>query len=119
MVRATIWYGAALVVVGVVAYILSAAASVTALIPAILGAVVVGLGVLARGSTAATPWAVVAAVVVAVLAIFGSTRGVSGFFTLLGGGDVERPIAAVAQTLTLVLSVAYLVVVARLRAAAR
>jgi hypothetical protein len=119
MTRATIWYGGALVIVGVVAYITAAMASVTALIPAFLGAIVLVLGLVARGSAGAAPWLVVAAVVVAVLAILGSFRGIPAFAALLGGQDVERPVAAVAQAAAVVLSIAYLAAVGRLWAAAR
>jgi hypothetical protein len=113
MVRATIVYGGALVVLGVLAYILSAAASVTALIPAFLGVVVLALGIAGRAFPGAALFVVVAAALVAVVAVFGSFRGVAAFLELIGGQQVERPIAAVAQALTVLLSVGYLVVIAR------
>jgi hypothetical protein len=119
MIKATVGFGAALVLLGVLAYIISGAASVTALIPAFIGGIVLALGLLARQAPGAMKAAVIAAVVLAILAVFGSIRGVAGFVALIGGGTVERPVAAVAQTFTLLLSLAYLSVVARLAMARR
>jgi hypothetical protein len=119
MTKATIGFGGALVLLGVAAYLISGLASVTALIPAFIGVIVLGLGVLARKAPGMARIAVIAAVVLAVLAVFGSVRGVTGFTALLTGGEVERPIAAVAQTFTLLLSLAYLAVSTRLFLGAR
>jgi hypothetical protein len=109
MVATTIAFGTALVLLGVGAYVLSGAASITALIPAFMGAIVLMLGLLARAKPALSRGLVIGAVALAVLAILGSARGVGGFIALLQGEEVLRPVAVVAQTLTLLLSVIYLV----------
>lgn len=112
MVKTTIGFGVALVLTGVVAFGLTLG-SVTALIPAFMGGIVLVLGLVARARPAAAGGLVVAALVIALLAVFGSFRGVGGVLAMLAGNPVERPVAAVAQTVTLLLSVAYLVVAGR------
>jgi hypothetical protein len=107
--KTTIGYGAALVLTGVVAYALTQA-SVTALIPAFFGGIVLLLGFAARARPALAGTLVAAALVLALLAVFGSIRGVGGVLALLAGDAVERPVAAVAQTITLLLSLGYLAV---------
>ncbi len=102
-----LWIGLALVVIGIVAYVGSGAASVTALIPAFLGAILAALGGVAMARPAARRHALHAAAAVALLGFLGSLRGIADFFALLGGAAVERPWAATAQTLTAVLSAVF------------
>jgi hypothetical protein len=113
MVNATIGFGGALMLVGIAAFAITAGASVTALIPAILGVVILGLGFAARQWPRAAGGALALAALVALLAVGGSFRGLGGFVALVQGHDVARPVAVVAQTLTLLLGLAYLVVLAR------
>jgi hypothetical protein len=112
VVRTTIGFGVALVLTGVAAYGLTRG-SVTALIPAFMGGIVLLLGLVARARPAAARGLVVAALAIALLAVFGSFSGIGGVLAMLAGNPVERPAAAVAQTVTLLLSVAYLVVAGR------
>jgi len=102
-----LWIGLALVVIGVVAYVGSGAASVTALVPSFLGAILAALGALATARPGAHRHAMHAAAAVALLGFLGSLQGIPAFFALLGGAEVERPWAAAAQTLTAVLSAVF------------
>jgi hypothetical protein len=116
--RLTIGYGALLVLTGVIAYVMTQA-SVTALIPAFLGGIVLLLGALAQSRPGMARGAVAAALVFALLAISGSTRGISGVIAMLGGETVARPVAAVAQSITLLLSLAFIVLAGRVWFATR
>lgn len=120
MPRTTIGLGAALIVVGVIAYIATAFASVTALIPAFLGAVLLICGLIALR---APRGGLIAALVIAVLGILGTAMNVMQLGDLIAG-EAERPAAVVTSTLTFVLLIAYvavgiksLVTEARLRSA--
>lgn len=88
--------GAALVVIGVGAYALSDFASVTALIPAIFGVVIVALGVAGR-RTDRTRAAVIGIGALGALGVLGSLRGLPDVIALLTGGTVDSTVAAVAQ----------------------
>ena len=120
MPRTTIGLGAVLIVVGVIAYIATAFASVTALIPAFLGAVLLICGLIALR---APRGGLIAALVIAVLGILGTAMNVMQLGDLIAG-EAERPAAVVTSTLTFVLLIAYvavgiksLVTEARLRSA--
>ncbi|HMR66703.1 MAG TPA: hypothetical protein PKE64_22040 [Anaerolineae bacterium] len=95
----TLGIGLLLLLLGVGSYVLSGGASVTALIPALFGLGIAGLGGLALASREPHSRAQFGAVLLAILGLLGSLRGVASLFTLLTGGQVERPGAVVAQAL--------------------
>ncbi len=103
----TLVFGVVFVLLGVVAYLVTGMQSVTALIPAFFGVVFVVLGVVMRDASRARH-AGHAAAVLALLGLLGSARGVPSVIALAQGGEVERPGAAVAQTVMVVLCLAYL-----------
>ncbi len=88
--------GTVLVVIGIGAYVLSSFASLTALVPAVFGIVIAGLGVAAR-RTERRKLAVLGIGVLALLGVLGSARGVPDVIALLTGGAVDSTVAAVAQ----------------------
>jgi len=98
-------YAVTLIVLGVAGYTLTGAASVTALIPAFFGVVVLllALGVNGRPGLA---WALL---VVAILGIGGTVKGALSLPAVLDG-TAERPPAVISQSIMLVLSVVYVVV---------
>jgi hypothetical protein len=59
------------------------------------------------------------AALVALLGFAGGARGISGAVALLGGGEVERPVAAVVQSTMAVLCAAFLLLAIRSFIAAR
>jgi hypothetical protein len=105
--------GVLLIIIGVTAYLFATAASLTALIPAFLGVLFVITGVLGRSRPAWRRHAMHAAAAVALLGLLGSLGGVTQLFTLLGGGTVARPVAVVAQSLTALLCLVFLVLAVR------
>lgn len=110
--------GVALILVGLVAYLATGRSSVTALIPAFLGLVILVLGVLA-GRPALHRHAIHVALLVALLGALGTLMNVAELPALLAGDGVERPGAVIASTITFGLCVAYVVAGVRSFAAAR
>ena len=110
--------GVALVAVGVVAFIGTGAESATALIPAVLGGIILVLGIVAT-RPAAHRSAIHAALAVAVLGALGTLMNVAELPALLSGDEVERPTAVVASTITFVLCAVYVALGVRSFIAAR
>jgi hypothetical protein len=97
MAQTTLGFGIGMILLGVISYVVTGQESVTALIPTFFGIVFVILGFVMRDEAKAKH-AGHAAALLAVFGLLGSARGVPGFFELIGGGEVARPAAAVAQT---------------------
>lgn len=118
MERVTQGIGALLIALGAAGYVVSGADSPTALLPALLGVVLLVLGVLAQRQ-ALRRHAIHGALVVALLGLLGTLMQVAELPALISGGDVERPIAIVAGTLTFLACLAYLALGIRSFATAR
>lgn len=103
MTNVILGYGAILVVLGVGGYLGSGRASATALIPAIIGALALVCGVLARKETM-RKHAIHAALVIALLALLGTVGGVIAVAKWAAGTAPANPMAAVAKTVTALLS---------------
>jgi hypothetical protein len=112
------WVGALLMVVGVGGYILTHMVSRTALIPAAIGAVLIGLAYLGAQERRRRH-ALHGAMVVALLGIAGSARGLMQLPALLSGGEVARPAAVYAQSITAIALLVLLVAGIRSFIAAR
>lgn len=91
--------GLILILLGVVTYFASGAASATALIPAFFGIAFVGLGWLAGKKENMRKHAMHAALLLAILGLGGSFGGLIQVIGQLGGGVIERPAAAYAQAI--------------------
>lgn len=102
MARATMVFGVALIALGVIGYIGTAAVSITALIPAIFGAVLAILGWLALNERYRTRALHVAAAI-ALVGLLGAVPGLIGLWTLISGAEVQRPAAVVSQSVMAVL----------------
>ena len=112
MPHLTIAIGAGLIIVGFAGYFGTGRASFTALIPAGFGLVLLVLGLVAR-SERLRKHMMHAAVIVAVLGLAGSARGVPALLRWLGGTNPERPMAVVAQIVMLLLCAIYVVFAVR------
>ena len=106
MARTTIVVGITLIVLGVVGYIGTAAASVTALIPAMFGVMFGLLGWIALNEQY-RKHAIHMAAAVGVVGFLGSVRGLMGLMDLISGAEVERPIAVVSQSVMAVLTAVF------------
>ena len=104
----TIVYASILIAMGVVGYFATGRASVTALIPAFIGIPILLTGLTAQKKIALRPIMLKIALVLAIIGAAGAFRGVSGFVSMLGGGDVNK-MAVTMQTLMVVLSIGYVV----------
>lgn len=105
MPRITIGLGGLLIAVGAIAYIATAFASWTALIPAILGAVILVSGLIGLKNQKI---GIRLALVVAVLGILGTAMNVMQLGALIAG-DAERPTAVFTSTITFALLILYVV----------
>ncbi|MEX0763293.1 MAG: hypothetical protein WD208_06045 [Dehalococcoidia bacterium] len=104
---ATLIYGTLMILIGLVAYLVSDGASITALIPAFIGVLILVLGLAAQNNVLLR-YALPAAAAIAALALLGSLTGFLDLFALLGGEEVERETAVVSQSIVVLLSAVYL-----------
>lgn len=109
MARVTIGLGAILIVLGVISYIATGFASWTALIPAILGAIVLICGLIALKNATV---GLILGLVVAVLGVLGTAMNVMQIAEVFAG-DAERPMAVIVSTITFVLLIVYVIVAIR------
>jgi hypothetical protein len=108
MAKTTIWFGLVLVVLGIVGFIGSGAESFTALIPSVIGLLLVGLGLAGQqeGRRALTMHVAAA---VALIGFLGSAMGVADLPDLLAGEDLERPWAVAVQSIMAAVLLVYIV----------
>lgn len=108
----TIIIGLLLIVLGVASRMLSDSPSITVLIPAFLGLafLIAGLVALRDG---ARKHAMHAAAMLALLGIIGGAPALLHLPALLSGGEVVRPLAVGARSLTVLLCAVFLVVAIR------
>ena len=118
MPRLTLIIGGILTVLGIVAYVATAAASLTALIPTFIGVLLLACGVVATRRPAARRHAMHAALLVALLGALGSLMQVASIGEVLAG-TAERPLAVIVSTVLFLLLVLYLVLGIRSFVAAR
>lgn len=118
MQRLTLVIGGILVVLGVVAYVATGAVSVTALIPAFVGLLLLLCALIARRGEKARMHATHAALAIALLAALGSLMQVAKLGDVFAG-TAQRPAAVVVSTVMFVLLVVYIVMGVRSFVAAR
>jgi hypothetical protein len=103
----TIVIGSFLTVAGVIAYAVTDAASLTALIPSVVGILMLMLGLLARADNLRRH-AIHAALVVALLGALGSAMNVIRIGEVFAG-TAERPVAIIVSTIMFVTLVVYVI----------
>ena len=108
----TFFVAVLLIAIGLGGYVGSGSHALTALIPAVLGALLAICAAVARNPKA-RKHAMHVAVLVALLGLIGSARGVLQLPALIAGQSMARPLAVVAKSATAVLCLAYLVVAIR------
>ncbi len=109
MPKLSINIGIILIILGMVFYIISGGASITALIPAFFGVAFGGLGMLAKRSESMRKHAMHAALLLALLGLGGSFGGLIAIIGALGGTMPDRPQAAISQAIMAVLCIIFLV----------
>jgi len=105
MPKLTTNIGLILILLGVVTYFASGAASATALIPAFFGIAFVALGWLGGKKESMRKHAMHAALLLAILGLGGSFGGLLQVIGQVGGGVLERPAAAYAQAIMAIICI--------------
>jgi hypothetical protein len=118
MIALTTWIGGLLVATGVIAYVATGAVSLTALIPAAVGVLLLIAALIGRRSERARKHAMHAGLAIALLGALGALMNVLKLGDLFAG-TAERPGAIIASTVMFVLLVFYLVAGVRSFVAAR
>lgn len=109
MIALTTWTGGILTVTGLIAYFATGMESLTSLIPALIGVLLLIAAAVARWAPDARRPAMIAALVVAVLGAIGSLMPLSSIGDLFAG-DAERPAAVIVSAIMLVVLVVYFVI---------
>lgn len=104
--------GILLMLLGILSFAMSGAASWTALIPAIVGTPLFLLGYFARNEKA-RKHLMHAAVILALLGFLGTIPGLLALPALLSGGEVARPAAAAVQSVMAVLCLVFVIFAVR------
>lgn len=118
MANTTIGFGVVLIVVGLVSYFATGAASWTALIPAIFGLLLLMFGMIARNENM-RKHAMHGAAVIGLLGFLGSVSGIWQLFKMMGGEAVDRPEAAIARAIMAVICLAFVALTVKSFIAAR
>ena len=98
MGRMMIGVAVVLVVLGLAGYVGTDRVSVTALIPAFFGIAFAGLGALGRKDRFRVP-AAYGGIVLSVIGLLGSVPGIPKVIAYVGGEEVARPAASIAQSI--------------------
>lgn len=109
MSKLSIYVGILLIILGVASYILTGAASATALIPAFFGIAFAGLGILGDRKESMRKHVMHAALLLAILGLGGSFGGLMNVFGVIGGGELERPAASYGQAIMAIICIFFIV----------
>jgi len=107
--KLSISIGILMIILGVGSFVLTGAASATALIPAFFGIAFIGLGVLGINKEAMRKHVMHAALLLAILGIGGSFGGLINVLSVLGGSELERPSAAYAQAIMALICIYFVI----------
>ncbi|MEX2346105.1 MAG: hypothetical protein WD604_10850 [Balneolaceae bacterium] len=109
MPKLSINVGIILILLGILSYWLTGAASATALIPAFFGVVFAGLGFWAKKQESMRKHAMHAALLLAILGLGGSFGGLLDMIGAIDGAMPERPEAAIAQSLMALICIFFII----------
>ncbi|MEM1268740.1 MAG: hypothetical protein AAGI08_01705 [Bacteroidota bacterium] len=116
--KITLGYGSALILLGVLGYVLSGMQSATALIPAFFGLPVTLFGWIAAKREKLRKHLIHGALLFALLGLFGTIGGIADLPALLDG-TAERPLAVISRSVMAILTLLYLALGIRSFVAAR
>ncbi|TVR16028.1 MAG: hypothetical protein EA391_09125 [Balneolaceae bacterium] len=108
MPKLSLTVGIILIILGIISYIATGAASATALIPAFFGIVFALLGLLAKKSEGMRKHTMHAALLLAILGLGGSFGGLLAIIGAITGDMPERPAAAIGQAVMAVVCIGFL-----------
>jgi len=107
--RITIAYSMLLIILGLGGYVLSRAASITALIPAFFGIVVLIFALLSRKEQL-KKHAMHIAAVLGLIGFIATVGGLGDLKAMISGEEVQRQFAVVSKSIMAILSLAYVMV---------
>jgi hypothetical protein len=108
MQNLTLSLGILLIILGAASYLGTGQESVTALIPSFFGILFVLFGWLGKKESLRKHM-MHAAAGLALLGIFGTIGAVPGLIEVIGGGEVERPLATIARSAMFIMCVGFLI----------
>lgn len=109
MSKLSITIGILMIILGAGSFLLTGAASATALIPAFFGVAFVGLGALGIKKESMRKHVMHAALLLAILGIGGSFGGLINVLGVLGGNELVRPNAAYAQAIMAIICIYFVI----------
>lgn len=98
-----------MIILGTGSFLLTGAASATALIPAFFGIVFIALGAIGINKESMHKHVMHAALLLAILGVGGSFGGLINVLGVLGGTELERPAASYAQALMAIICIFFIV----------
>jgi len=106
--QSTLVYSIALILLGLIGYIITGMQSITALIPSVFGSIILFVFMLTKQIIKPTilVWTLA---VLSVIGFVATVNGIPKVLTLIGGENISRPSAAISQTIMAVLSLFYAV----------
>jgi len=107
--KLSVTIGILMIILGAGSFLLTGAASATALIPAFFGIAFVGLGILGIKKESMRKHVMHAALLLAILGIGGSFGGLINVLGVLGGNELERPNAAYAQAIMAIICIYFVI----------
>ena len=109
MSKLSISIGILMIILGVGSFILTGAASATALIPAFFGIAFIGLGIIGINKETMRKHVMHAALLLAILGIGGSFGGLINVLGVMGGTELERPAASYAQAIMALICIYFVI----------
>lgn len=113
MTKLSVTIGLILIILGILTFIMTGAASATALIPSFFGIVFVGLGIWGQRDETIRKHAIHAALLLSILGVGGSIGGLLAMIKAIGGTMPVRPEAAIAQSIMALICVFFIAAAAR------
>ncbi len=107
--KITIAYAIILIIVGLIGYLGSGMESITALIPAFFGVLILVVGILAMFGGMRKNAMHIAAVL-GLIGFLGTVSGIFDIASMLGGEEIERPGAALSKAFMAVFSLVYFLI---------
>lgn len=109
VLTAALWaYALSLIFLGLGSYLGTGSVSKTALIPSLIGLIFAVIGAVIQLAPGARKHAMHAAAALSLLATAATARAIPKAIQVLGGAEIERPAAVLAQSITALLSAAFL-----------
>ncbi len=105
----TIITGALLDIVGTTGWLATGRESPTALIPSVLGTLMIVCGVIAKVKPGARKHVMHAAAMIGLLGFLGTLKGLFQLPALISGAELARPAAVAAQSITSIICLVFLV----------